>query len=173
MTTGHVWTAEDYGSIPEEVICEIYDGGLYVSPSVSVGHQRAVYRLLRSFEFIFDDTLVSGDVDVRVGDKVFQPDVFVMSERFDGRPVPASNVRLIAEVVSDNENIERTTKMREYAAAGIPAYIIVDGKNGMRTAEIFRLVDGKYELAVTVPANGQQVMGEPFKYILDMGKINK
>jgi Uma2 family endonuclease len=173
MTSGHVWTAADYESIPEEVICEIYDGGLYVTPSASVSHQRAAFRLWRAFEFIFDDTLVSGDVDVRVGNHIFKPDVFVMRESFDGRPVPASNVRLIAEVVSDNENIERTTKMRAYAAAGIPAYIIVDGKQGARTAEIYRLVGEKYEVAVVVEADGQVTMDEPFKYILDMAKINK
>jgi len=173
LTSGHVWTAADYESIPEEIICEIYDGGIYVTPSASVGHQQTAFRLWRALEFILDDSLVSGDVDVRVGDHIFKPDVFVMREPFDGRPVPASNVRLVAEVVSDNENIERTTKMPAYATAGIPAYIIVDGKKGERTAEIYRLVGGKYELATEVPANGQATMEEPFVYILDMGKINK
>jgi Uma2 family endonuclease len=173
LTSSHEWTAADYASIPEDVICEIYDGGLHVTPSPTAGHQRAALDLSRIFESFVDRFLVTVDVDVRAGDDIFQPDVIVMKERFEGRPVPASNVQVAAEVISDNENVERTIKKVAYARAGIPAYVVIDGKRGKRTAEIYRLAGSAYELVALVPHDGRLTLAEPFAYVMDMDKINK
>ena len=173
LTSPHEWTAADYESIPEEVICEIYDGGLFVTPSPTVGHQRAVSDLSRIFELFVDRFLVAGDVDVQVAADIFKPDLIVMREHFEGRPVQSANVQLVGEVISDNENIERTKKKVAYAAAGIPAYIIIDGRKGERTAEIYRLIKDEYELVALVPRDGQLTTTEPFTYAIDMNKINK
>jgi Uma2 family endonuclease len=174
LITSHRWTSADYESIPEEIQCEIYDGGLHVAPSGTAGHQNAtddLAALLR--QFVAHRWLVVTDVDAEIGDQIFRPDVVVMRELFDGRPVPAANIHVVVEIISLNENVERTIKKAAYAAAGIPAYIIVDGKQGERIAEIYHLKGDGYALVALVPQDGRLTLTRPFTYVIDMNKINK
>lgn len=167
----HWWSADDYDDIPDDVRCEIFDGMLFGVRTGSFGHQRAVMDLCEMLAYSLDRTLIAPAVDLRIDDVLMRPDVLVIRERFDGRPVQASNAQLVVEVI-ECEKIERTRKMVAYAAAGIPAYVVVGGKQGERTAEIYRLVDEAYELVAFVPVGGRAAMTEPFPFVIDMGKIN-
>lgn len=78
---------------------------------------------------------------------VRQPDLTV-TRRLCGLATRAdpTDVALVAEIISD-ESIERDvlTKRREYARAGIPAYLLVDVRGPRPTVVLFdRIVDGAY-----------------------------
>jgi Uma2 family endonuclease len=172
LASRHWWTAADYEDLPGELRFEIYGGGLRVMPAGSPGHQvmcAEIVEMLRGS--IPNRRLVVQAVDVRAEDEIFLPDVIVTREVVEQLPVPATSVDLVVEVV-ERENIERTTKMRAYAAAGIPAYIVVDGEQGQRVAEIYGLSEGKYVRAALAAFDARLTLNEPFRFSIDMRKIN-
>jgi hypothetical protein len=65
-------------------------------------------------------------------------------------------VDLAVEVVSeDSPNRDRHEKLEEYAAAGVPEYWIVEGREHVRGVEFYRLgPDGKY-VEMPVDADGR------------------
>jgi Uma2 family endonuclease len=173
MQERHHWTADDYDSIPDELVVEIYDGGLFVVPSPTPDHQVTTYRLARAL----DDALGGGrmmvpDIDVIVVGKIYRPDIVVVREASERQPLPGDLIQLVVEVISPNENIERSAKKAAYAAQGIPVYIIIDGKPREHFAEVYTLDGGEYRLAATVPANMRSELREPFPFVLDMKQIN-
>ena len=172
LASRHWWTAADYPDLPEDLRCEIYGGGLRAVPAGSPGHQvvcAEVAEVLRGS--VPDRRMVVHAVDLQAEDEIFIPDVIVTREVTRELPVPAAAVDLIVEVV-ENENIERTTKMRAYAAAGIPAYIVIDGEDGRRTAYVYGLSDGNYERTALAAFDTRLTVTEPFHYLIDMKKIN-
>jgi Uma2 family endonuclease len=169
----HYWSADDYDSIPDELIVEIYDGVIHVVPSASFDHQvtsGGLYVALR--EAVGDPWRVAQDVDVNVLGKIYKPDIIVVRERTDRLPVPGDLVQAAVEILSPNENIERTAKKAAYAAQGIPLYLVVGGDKGKHFTEVYRLAGSEYELRATVPADGRMELGEPFPFVLDMKQIN-
>jgi Uma2 family endonuclease len=169
----HYWSADDYDSIPDELIVEIYDGGIHVVPSASPDHQIVggdLYVTLRSA--VVDRRRVLQDVDVNILGKIYKPDIVVVREQSDRQPIPGELIQIAVEILSVNENIERTAKKVAYAAQGIPLYLVVGGEKGKHFAEVYRLADREYELRTTVPADGRMELGEPFPFTLDMKQIN-
>jgi hypothetical protein len=81
-------------------------------------------------------------------------------------------VQVAVEVISANENNERSGKKAAYAAQGIPLYLVAAGRRGAHAAEVYRLDGGQYFLAATVPADGRMEFAEPFPFTLDMRQIN-
>jgi Uma2 family endonuclease len=169
----HYWTADDYNSIPDDLVVEIYDGAVYVVPSPNGDHQVVSADLLEVFRSAAADKhLVYQDYDVNVLGKIYKPDLLVLRSRSRLQPMPGDMLQVVVEVISPSENIERTAKKSAYAAQGIPLYIIVDGKEGAHFAEVFRLVGGVYELLTTVAADSSVDFSDPFPFTLDMRYIN-
>lgn len=168
----HHWTADDYDSIPDELVVEIYDGGIYVVPSPTPDHQSTILELAIAFREATGRRRVLPDIDVNVVGKIYKPDLVVLRDVSERRPMPGGLVQVVVEVISPNENIERAGKKAAYAAQGIPMYIIVDGKPRAHFAEVYRLEGADYELRATVPADGRMEFTEPFPFALDMTQIN-
>jgi Uma2 family endonuclease len=175
LLSRHYWTADDYDSIPDELIVEIYDGGIYVVPSPSPDHQATVLDLAMAFREALggDRRRILFDIDVNVLGKLYKPDVVVLREGSSRQPTPGELLQVVVEVISPNENIERSAKMKAYAAQGIPVYIIVDGKPREHFAEVYRLEGDEYRLTATVQPDARAEFDEPFPFVLDMTRINR
>ena len=107
---------------------ELIGGAIVMTPAPGVDHQRVSRRLQRLLEDawpameIFDAPI---DLDLPGGQRV-QPDL-VAVERGRTGPRLALPVGLVVEIVSPgSETNDRVTKRATYAAAGIPAYWLVD-----------------------------------------------
>lgn len=132
------WTEESYLSFTESLsqCCELVDGRVEVPEMPTKTHQRFVHALLNAFLSYLrlrrSGDAIAAPYRVRLRTGGFrEPDITVyrsdhlerFGERFGGVP------DLVVEVVSDDP-LSRTRdyedKRREYAAAGIPEYWIVD-----------------------------------------------
>ena len=164
-----VLTYRDYAALPNDGRRhEIYDGELSVTPAPSPWHQDVVLNLatlLRAHvaELGLGKVFVA-PIDVILSDtSVVQPDVvYVATDRLalitrlgiEGAPT------LVVEVLSPSTTVsDRHTKMQLYARHGIPWYWLVDPD--ARTAEVYRLERGVYELAARV-AGDQPLCAAPF-----------
>ncbi len=146
-------TVEDYLALPHDVVAELIDGELYVTPAPAFDHQDVLLALaviLRPFvEAGGLGRVVPAPVDVHLdsGD-VVQPDiVFVATAHLDrvhqaihGAPDLAIEVLSPARPERD-----RIVKKRLYAENGVPEYWIVDPE--ARAVEVFRLDGDSYEPA--------------------------
>ena len=127
------WTAADYLAFHSNRMMELNEGWLEILPMPTRSHQliaQTIYRLL------FESVTGCGEVYLAPipvylsADKYREPDVvYCRPERIpkpDGYPEGAD---LVVEVVSDDEESRErdlVIKRREYAAAGITEYWIVD-----------------------------------------------
>jgi Uma2 family endonuclease len=168
----HYWSADDYDLIPDDLVVEIYDGAIHVVPSATPDHQSTILELAIALREASGRRRVLPDIDVNVLGKIYKPDLVVLREVSERRPMPGELVQIVVEVISPNENIERTAKKAAYAAQGIPVYIVIDGKVREHFAEVYTLADGDYKLTATVPANARTEFTEPFSFVLDMTQIN-
>lgn len=173
MSHSGPWTLEEFESIPPEVSVELHEGKLILTPSATFGHMRASRRLADHFDDLVDDPDVVGmEVDVYCGRNrscVRKPDVLVLADPEEGRPIAPDNLLLVAEVVSPGSKDEWGDKMTDYADAGIPWYLIVqDTKDGYR-AELHHLADsGEYELVEDVNPADVLRLPEPFDGSIDL-----
>lgn len=151
------WTDEAYLSFTESLsqCCELVDGRVEVPEMPTKTHQQIVHALLTAF-LTYLRLRASGDaiaapyrVRLRMGG-FREPDITVyrwdhldrFGERFGGVP------DLVVEVVSDDP-VSRVRdyedKRREYSAAGIPEYWIVDP--GADRVLVLTLESGDYVTA--------------------------
>ena len=130
------WTVDDLQTLPDDGNrYEIIDGELYVTPSPSWAHQRAVTGLFRMLDSYFERTGI-GTAYVAPADvawpphRVVQPDLFVIP-RVVG-PLPRSfldvgRLLLAVEILSPaTARVDRVVKRTIYAEQGVPEYWIVD-----------------------------------------------
>ena len=142
-------------------------------PSPTPEHQVISLDLAMAFRAaVADRHRTFQDVDVNILGKIYKPDLVVTRRPVDLLPIPGELVLVAVEIISGNENIERSAKKAAYAAQGIPLYLVVDGKRGARFTEVYRLEGETYELRTTVPADGRMEFAEPFPFALDMRQIN-
>lgn len=153
------WTFEDYLAMEWDGRVEFVDGRLEFQSMTTFEHEDLV-------QFLFDQlrTYISrrqlgkvytAPLTVQLNSQLGrQPDViFLRPERIVSRSAPAQGADLVMEVVSrDRRDRYRDyeIKRREYAAADIPEYWIVDPEQGVITV-------------LTLPLNGErsyQVHGE-------------
>lgn len=126
----------DYAALPEGVACriEVVHGYVIVRESPTPQHQQVARRLATAFEAARPKepcTRVQMETDVvlwHVPKYTFRrPDVVVYRCKEDRNAKPeAPDVLLMVEVSSPlTEREDLVDKMAQYAAAGIPAYLVV------------------------------------------------
>jgi Uma2 family endonuclease len=157
------WTEEQYLALPEDSLqhTELIDGDLVVTPSGDVQHQRFIARLWRELERLLpDDAIADLEVNLRLRHgRIVGPDVVIARELSEGLVVNASNVVLVAEVVSPGGKArDRILKPALYAEAGIPWYLrvereprlelVLSGLNGPSYVEHARAAEGE---TLTIP----------------------
>lgn len=88
-----------------------------------------------------------------------EPDVLVLrAEHLDRvkRLWVEGPADLVVEIISEESvTIDRVDKLREYQQAGVPEYLIVDGREGRQGFEFYRLVDDGRYLPVTPDGDGR------------------
>ncbi len=154
------WSDEEYLALDTNRLVELSDGEVEVLDMPSDFHQLILVRFITLFyPFVLAHRLGHvriAPLRVRLWPgKIREPDLVFMSsahatrvgEKFWG--VPDLAVEIISE---SDEDLDRITKMDEYAHAGIPEYWIVDPY--ARTVEIYLLNGEAYQLAATL-AEGQ------------------
>lgn len=156
------WLALD---LPEGYRAEIIEGSIEVSPTGRARHGILANRLRR----IMDARLTDGpfaayqDMNVIDGLKALIPDLFIAPAELDsaldpdGLGVHASQVALVAEVVSPghtDRKRDRIRKRRAYARAGIPVYVMVDDYDRDGTVTVLSAPDparAEYSVVTRVP----------------------
>jgi Uma2 family endonuclease len=136
MGLPNIMSEDDYIALPEGVArgIEVVHGYVIVCESPTPQHQQVARRLATTFETSRPKepcTRVQMETDVvlwRVPKFTFRrPDVVVYRCKEDRNAKPeASDVLLMIEVSSPStEREDLVDKMAQYAAAGIPAYLVV------------------------------------------------
>lgn len=129
---------------------ELVRGVLIMAPSELWGNRHLVVRLGAAFANA-SGAYVGADMDLLIGPgpldpTVRRPDLLIVS-RWPGAEasrIDPNDVLLVAEIVSpSSQEQDWVTKRDEYAAAGIPAYLVVDRHRG-QVALFSRPEDGRY-----------------------------
>lgn len=150
-------THRDLDDLPEDehVRYEVIDGELYMAPFPFIPHQRAATKLLLLLGLYLEEhpigEIFTSGTKVVLGDPTgVGPDLVYVSR------AKAASVRpdgifgapdLMVEVTSSKPNLDRVVKYREYAAAGVRHYWIIDP--GAQSLEAFELRGKRYELAAS------------------------
>ena len=151
-----VHSAEDFENLPEEGIWEAADGKAILLPGNEYDHQwiamELTLRIHAALKQLGHGYLISTvNVDVpaigREGFRSRVPDLVVYERRPAGKRFSWQDPPKIAGEIlaTPRGNIERTTKIDDYARAGIPEYWVVDPFQ--QVVEIYRLNGSRYELA--------------------------
>lgn len=152
----HLLDLADWDALPAEPTCryELVEGVLLVTPRPTFLHQRAAFRLAATLdEQLPRDLSAATEVEVLIDAgppaTVRVPDVIVIptaiAETNPSR-VTAANILLAVEILSPGTvRTDRTTKLYEYADAGISAYWLIDVRPPA-TLTAYVLVDGDYEI---------------------------
>lgn len=130
------WTVADLDDLPDDgARYEVIDGELFVTPSPSLLHQRAIVVLYSLLEPYLSAARL-GDVVVAPADVTFsptrlvQPDLFVIPMANGRRPVRFEDVgrlSLAVEVLSPSTaRADRVAKRTIYREEGVSEYWIVD-----------------------------------------------
>ncbi|HEV8324683.1 MAG TPA: Uma2 family endonuclease [Myxococcota bacterium] len=156
-------TYDDYAALPDDGRrYQLFEGDLDVTPAPSPAHQRISRNLqLELMLHVRDQRLgavYNAPIDVIVADDtIVQPDlVFLRREQLG--LVSARGIEgapdLIIEILSPKTaRVDRTTKMRLYARAGVREYWIVDPDAA--AVEVYALAERTFELAATAARGGQ------------------
>ena len=139
------WSEEEYLALPGNHLTELDHGRIEVLDMPTECHQLLVaflYRLLLAFADQSDlGTVLFAPFPVKLWEgKVREPDILFMRREHAGRRHEKywQGADLVMEVMSpDDPKRDRETKRREYAAAGIPEYWLVDPAG--KTITVFRL----------------------------------
>ena len=125
---------------------ELIGGAIVMTPAPGVDHQRVSRRLQRLLEDAWPEMeIFNSPIDLDLPDEQrVQPDLVAVERGRTGRRLTMP-VALVVEIVSPgSQTNDRVTKRAIYAAAGIPAYWIVDPDNG--TITCFVLEDAEYRM---------------------------
>jgi Uma2 family endonuclease len=149
------WTVDMVRALPDDGNrYEVIDGELFVTPSPSLVHQRAVFELLDLLRpYVkshgIGEALASpADVIVYGPRKFVQPDLFVLP-LVDGAPIRAwtdvGRLLLAVEVLSPStERVDRGRKRILYRDKAVPEYWVIDAD--ARTIERSRMDDFAVEI---------------------------
>ncbi|MFB9321146.1 Uma2 family endonuclease [Cryptosporangium minutisporangium] len=166
-------TIDDYDALGEDtdIRHELIDGHIIVCASPVNLHNTVVFRLQVALDRVLpEDFVVVSDVDVAMEDKrqCPRPDLIVVPREVgEGYARTQSDaVRLAVEVISPGTGrLDRQTKPRIYATAGIPSYWLVD-------LDPFTIVEhrrvGRWYEEVQRVTGDQIVVTEPFDLEVDV-----
>jgi Uma2 family endonuclease len=147
---GH-WTEEEYLALDTNRLIEFTDGRLEFLPMPTVFHQLMLdflHSQLKSFVTARSlGKVLFAPLRIRVGrDKIREPDImYFKPERIRDKHRPPRGADLVLEIVSPGAQSRRRdlrTKRKEYAAAGIAEYWIVDPET--RTITVLTLSGKRY-----------------------------
>jgi Uma2 family endonuclease len=130
------WTVEDLAAMPDDgQRYEVIDGELFVTPSPSLVHQRAIARLHLLLASYVDSQAI-GELVMSPADVTFsrrrgvQPDLFVAPLVNGRRPKRLAEIRelvLAVEVLSPSSaRADRVVKRAMYRDQGVAEYWVVD-----------------------------------------------
>jgi Uma2 family endonuclease len=186
-------TLEIWKELPEDFcrLVEVVNGEAVRAEAPTRPHQKATRRLADLIETAAEAHMsryndgcldVDTDFDVLLWElprvTIRRPDVALFQcAPADLRPLPASMVQLVIEVISPGtERIDRADKLAEYALAGIPWYWIVwTGDNRVESIETYVLdhVSRLYRLHAKVPrTDGETVIDVPIEVPIDWGRLD-
>ncbi|WP_454200039.1 Uma2 family endonuclease [Nocardia sp. Marseille-Q1738] len=186
-------TVDIWKQLPEDFcrVVEVVNGDAVRAESPAREHQKAVRRLADLIDTAAtahqgssrNDCLdVSTDFDVLLWEMpratIRRPDVALLAcAPADLRPLPASMVRLVVEVVAPGtEKVDLVAKKAEYALAGIPWYWIVwIADNRVPSIEVHVLDHtlGYYRLHDRLePSGGETVIDVPIRIGIDWDRLS-
>jgi Uma2 family endonuclease len=162
-------------NLPEtnEVIIEVFDGSLVVSPRAALPHQAAqlelAYLLHRAARAA--GCAAYPDIDAKLGDDLAVPDVTVV-RRAEVDPkakrVTGDVTVLAVEIMSPRGKRKDTIdKPAAYAKAEIPYYLLVEIRPAGPAMILHRLEGDKYKPIVKAEAGTTFAMDEPFEFAVD------
>jgi Uma2 family endonuclease len=160
------WTEHDYfdlGETPARI--ELIDGSLLVSPAPTKRHQHLSFELALGLTPPARSAglAVYQAVNVRLKtDRIVIPDLVVVATGRDGLVVEATEVKLVCEIVSPSNAVtDRVTKMRLYAVAAIPWYLLVENDESGPVLRLFQLRGERYVVASEARAGQVLHLDEP------------
>lgn len=147
-TSSNAFTVSDLEAMPDDGRrYELIGGAIVTTPALEPIHQRVEFGLARRIEDACPpgyEVFVSPiDFDLPGGQRV-EPDIIVVPDASVGEKRLSGSALLVVEIVSPGSAVnDRVTKRDVYALAAVPAYWIVDPREGHFLG--LRLVDGVYE----------------------------
>lgn len=174
----HVLSFHDHFDPPEGFTAEVIEGTIVVSPTPSGRHGWIFKRLLLQLETALPAGLESTNnitLHMPATDERYIPDLVVLATAtMDTEEwlLQASDAELVAEIVSpSNSATDRVTKVRGYAASGVPIYLLVDPLE--QTVTLFSKPAGdSYQDVHRVLFGGKLDLPEPFTGALDTGQFS-
>jgi Uma2 family endonuclease len=150
---------------------EIVDGGLYVSPPPSMGHQLAASELALALRLAAPtDIAVLEGIGIDFGRSTFIPDIAVIPRDVAGSGAALakpSDVRLVVEIVSPSSvSMDRFLKRARYAQAGIPSYWRVEFDRSGEPSIVVHDLDGDGYREIVIGAGERVEVERPFPVVL-------
>lgn len=158
------WQDGDYFSLPGNRLVELVDGFVDVLPMPSLQHQFLARLIFLALHNVCDSRqagiVMTAPTRVRVADRHFrEPDVlFVSSQNLKRRQAQFwETADLVVEIISpDDPDRDLVDKRRDYAAAGIPEYWIVDPRD--ESLRVLTLESAEYVDARALPVAKSRVL---------------
>ncbi|WP_121703837.1 Uma2 family endonuclease [Streptomyces sp. E5N298] len=162
---------------PEGSKVEIIEGIVTVAPPPSEAHNDTAELLqLSLYTAVPEGCGIYQTLGLGVPETagVFQPDLCVVPRVAlrQGRRVHASEAELVVEVTSrSNANHDRIKKVRGYARAGVPLYLLLDPwHSGCPTVTLYGVPeDGTYRVLASVEYGEKLTLPSPFDLDIDTG----
>jgi Uma2 family endonuclease len=172
------WTADRaLTELPEttEMIIEVFDGSLVVSPRPAKRHQVVLrelgYLLHRAARPAGFEALP--EINLKLGDDLADPDITVVRHQPGNRVwFDAAEAVLLVEIMSpDQTRLELVNRPRKYAKSKIPYYLRVEFDGDSPVMKLYRLTGAQYQLVVEGKAGATFAMREPFEFEVDPGDL--
>jgi Uma2 family endonuclease len=168
-----LWEETDW---PEGCRVEIIDGAIVVSPAPSKSHNLIAKRLQRQIDKNIPEdwgtyTTLEGTVPVQK--EVYIPDLVVMADSVleaPGKRVSLGDAELVVEITSrGNAKYDRQEKMRGYAKAGVPLYLLIDQwATGGPTITLYGEPKGVVYRTLRAAKFGEEIyLPAPFAFVID------
>lgn len=174
----HLWKGLD---APEGCKVEIIEGIVTAAPPPNTKHNLTAARVQRLlYTVIPEDWNIYQTLGVELPGQsgLFVPDLAVVPDAaVDGGPpthIPADTLELVVEVTSPSNAVhDRVQKLRSYAAAAVPLYLLLDRcRPGTSIATLYgEPEDGHYRVLETVKYGEELPLPAPFDVTLDTGSL--
>ena len=154
------WRDGDYFSLPGNRMVDLVNGQVEVLPVPSLLHQfiaRLVFLQIHEFvEQSSPGIVMSAPTRVRISERHFrEPDVLFVSQANLKRRQEQGweTADLVVEIISpDDPDRDFVDKRRDYAAAGIAEYWMIDPRND--SIQVLHLCDGEYRELIRTGRTG-------------------